>query len=65
VTKGIAPATLTAQRVDANGAVILTLPLCQYPQCPRYIGPANNAANDKLRSSYACTSPGVEPKLEI
>jgi hypothetical protein len=59
VTKGIAPATLTAQKLDANGAVILTLPLCQYPQYPRYIGRANNAADAKLASNYTCTSPGV------
>ena len=44
VTKGVAPATLTAQKLDAKGAVIHTLPLCQYPQYPRYIGPANDAA---------------------
>ena len=62
VTKGVAPATLTAQKLDANGAVILTLPLCQYPQYPRYIGPANNAADAKLASSYTCTSPGVASK---
>jgi len=61
VTKGIAPATLTAQKLDSNGAVILTVPLCQYPQYPRYIGPANNAAAAKLASSYTCTSPGVAP----
>ena len=57
VTKGIAPANLTAQKVDANGAVTLTLPLCQYPQYPRYTGPANNAAAAKLAKSYACMSP--------
>ena len=62
VAKGVAPATLTAQKIDANGAVILTLPLCQYPQYPRYIGPANNAADAKLASSYTCTSPGVASK---
>jgi feruloyl esterase len=50
---------LTAQKLDANGAVILTVPLCQYPQYPRYIGPANDAAAAKLASSYTCTSPGV------
>ncbi len=61
VTKGIAPGTLTAQKLDANGAVILTLPLCQYPQYPRYTGPANNAAAAKLASNYTCTSPGVAP----
>ncbi|MEQ1910331.1 MAG: tannase/feruloyl esterase family alpha/beta hydrolase, partial [Vicinamibacterales bacterium] len=57
VTKGIAPATLTAQKLDANGAVTLTLPLCQYPQYPRYTGPANNAAAARLAKNYACTSP--------
>jgi pimeloyl-ACP methyl ester carboxylesterase len=59
VTKRIAPAALTAQKLDAKGAVILTLPLCQYPQYPRYIGPANNAAAARLASSYICTSPDV------
>lgn len=59
VTRGVAPATLTAQKLDANGAVILTLPLCPYPQYPRYIGPANNAAAARLASSYTCTSPDV------
>ena len=62
VTKGMPPATLTAQKLDANGAVILTLPLCQYPQYPRYIGPANHAADAKLASSYTCTSPGTASK---
>jgi feruloyl esterase len=57
VTKGIAPATLTAQKLDANGAITLTLPLCQYPQYPRYTGPANDAAAAKLATSYTCTAP--------
>ncbi len=61
VTKGIAPVTLTAKKMDANGAVTLTVPLCQYPQYPRYIGPANNAAA-RLTSNYACTLPGVASK---
>ena len=59
VTKGVAPGTLTAQKLDANGAVTRTLPLCQYPKYPRYIGPANNAAAARLASSYTCASPGV------
>ncbi len=62
VTKGVAPATLTAQKLDAKGAVILTVPLCQYPQYPRYTGPANNAEAAKLASSYTCTAPGVASK---
>jgi feruloyl esterase len=57
VTKGIAPANLNAQKLDANGAVTLTLPLCQYPQYPRYTGPVHNAAAAKLVTSYTCTSP--------
>ena len=57
VTKGIAPANLTAEKLDANGAVTRTLPLCQYPQYPKYTGPANNAAAAKLATSYTCTSP--------
>jgi feruloyl esterase len=62
VTKGIAPATLTAQKLDANGAVTRTLPLCRYPQYPKYTGPANDAAAARLATSYTCTSPGVASK---
>ena len=62
VIKGIAPATLTAQKMDATGAVTRSLPLCQYPQYPRYIGPANSAEDAKLASSYVCTSPGGASK---
>jgi len=62
VTKGVAPGTLTAEKVDAKGAVTLAMPLCQYPQYPRYIGPANSAAAAKLASNYACTSPGAVSK---
>ena len=57
VTKGIAPATLTAEKLDANGAVTRTFPLCPYPQYPKYTGPANDAAAAKLATSYTCTSP--------
>jgi hypothetical protein len=57
VTKGIAPSTLTAEKLDANGAVTRTMPLCQYPQYPKYTGPANDAAAAKLATSYTCTSP--------
>ena len=57
VTQGIAPDTLTAQKLDADGTVLRTLPLCQYPQYPRYTGPANNAAAAKVATSYTCTSP--------
>jgi len=57
VTKGIAPTTLTAEKRDASGAVTRALPLCQYPQYPRYTGPPNDAGAAKLATSYTCTSP--------
>lgn len=57
VSKGSAPATLVAQKLDASGAVTRSLPLCQYPQYPKYTGPANDAAAAKLATSYTCTSP--------
>ena len=57
VTKGIAPSTLTAEKLDTNGAVTRNLPLCRYPQYPKYTGPANDAAAAKLATSYTCTSP--------
>ena len=62
ITKAIAPGALTAQKVDAKGAVTLTQPLCQYPEYPRYIGRANNPTDAKLASSYSCTSPGIAPQ---
>jgi Tannase and feruloyl esterase len=57
VTKGVAPATLTAEKRDASGALTFARPLCPYPQYPRYTGPANDAAAAKLATSYTCTSP--------
>jgi Tannase and feruloyl esterase len=57
VTKAVAPATLTAEKRDATGALSFTRPLCQYPQYPRYTGPANDAAAAKLATSYTCTAP--------
>jgi hypothetical protein len=57
VTKGITPGTLTAEKLDAKGAVTRTLPLCQYPQYPKYTGPSNDAAAAKLAANYTCTSP--------
>ncbi|MEJ1130304.1 tannase/feruloyl esterase family alpha/beta hydrolase [Variovorax sp. CCNWLW225] len=56
VTKSAAPATLVAEKRDADGAVVLSRPLCQYPQYPRYTGPANDAAASRLAANYACTS---------
>jgi len=57
VTKGNAPATLTAEKLDAKGAITRTMPLCQYPQYPKYTGPANDAEAAKLATNYTCTSP--------
>ena len=57
VTKSVAPGTLTAQKLDVTGAATLTLPLCQYPQYPKYTGPANDAAAAKLAANYTCTAP--------
>ena len=55
VVNGTAPATLTAQKLDAAGAVSFSRPLCQFPQYPRYTGPANDAAAAKLASNYTCS----------
>jgi feruloyl esterase len=57
VTKSVAPAILTAEKLDAAGARTFARPLCQYPQYPRYTGPANDAAAAKLATSYTCTTP--------
>jgi pimeloyl-ACP methyl ester carboxylesterase len=57
VTRKAAPATLAAEKLDASGAVIRSIPLCQYPQYPRYVGPANDAEAAKLAKNYTCTAP--------
>lgn len=56
VVSGTAPGTLTAQKLDAAGAVSFSRPLCQYPQYPRYTGPAGDANAAKLASNYTCTT---------
>ncbi|QGW80963.1 tannase/feruloyl esterase family alpha/beta hydrolase [Variovorax paradoxus] len=56
VAKSAAPATLVAEKRDTDGSVLLSRPLCQYPQYPRYTGPANDAAASRLAANYACTS---------
>jgi feruloyl esterase len=55
VTKNVAPAALTAEKRDSTGAVTFARPLCQFPQYPRYTGPANDAAAAKLAASYTCS----------
>ncbi len=54
VTRGRAPGTLTAAKVDpATGSTLLTRPLCRYPQYPRYKGSGDpNAA-----ASFSCSEP--------
>jgi feruloyl esterase len=54
-TNNAAPATLTASKVDAAGATLFSRPLCQFPQYPKYTGPANDAAAAKLASNYTCS----------
>ncbi|WP_431121201.1 tannase/feruloyl esterase family alpha/beta hydrolase [Variovorax paradoxus] len=56
MTKSKAPSTLVAEKRDAQGAVVLSRPLCQYPQYPRYTGPANDAAASKSAANYTCSS---------
>ena len=57
VTKGRAPATLAAKKLDASGAVVRSMPLCRYPKYPRYAGPTDDAEAAKLSKNYTCTSP--------
>lgn len=55
VVNNSAPGTLTAEKVDGTGAVSFARPLCQFPQYPRYTGPANDAAAARLASNYTCS----------
>jgi feruloyl esterase len=57
VTRGAAPATLAAQKVMTNGAVILSRPLCRHPAYPRYTGASNDPAAAALAANFTCTSP--------
>lgn len=52
-----APATLNARKLDAGGAEVLSRPLCEYPQYPRYVGAASDATAARLASSYVCMAP--------
>lgn len=54
VTRGRAPGTLTAYKLDATtGAPLLSRPLCQHPAYPRYKG----RGDVNMASSFACTLP--------
>lgn len=57
VSNSVAPGTLTAEKLDGSGAVAFSRPLCQYPQYPRYTGPANDDDAAKLEANYTCTTP--------
>lgn len=57
VVQGAAPQTLLAEKLDGNGATVLARPLCAYPQYPRYVGPAADAAAARLASNYVCDRP--------
>ncbi|MEQ1780155.1 MAG: tannase/feruloyl esterase family alpha/beta hydrolase [Hyphomonadaceae bacterium] len=57
VTEGRAPGNLIAQKLDTEGKTIRALPLCQYPQYPRYKGPANDSSAVTLAANYVCTEP--------
>jgi feruloyl esterase len=54
VTRGRAPRTLTAYKLDpTTGATLFERPLCRHPEFPRYIG----RGDPNARSSYRCTAP--------
>ena len=57
VTKDKAPENLVASKLNTDGSVAFTRPLCQYPQYPRYTGPSNDAKAATLAENYTCTSP--------
>lgn len=57
VTAAKPPGTLSAAKLDASGAVAFTRPLCQYPQYPRYTGPAGDTAAAASASNYTCSAP--------
>jgi Tannase and feruloyl esterase len=52
VERGVAPASLTASRVE-NGAVVRTRPLCPYPQVARHGG----AGSIDAAASFTCAEP--------
>lgn len=60
VSQGVAPQTLAARKVGADGQVSRSLPLCVYPAYPRYTGPANDAEAARRAENYTCTAPNAE-----
>jgi len=57
VSAGTAPGTLMADKLLPDGTAEFTRPLCQYPQYPRYTGPAGDTAAAALAANYTCTAP--------
>ena len=57
VMENAAPATLLAEKFDAEGAPVQSLPLCQYPLYPQYAGPPNDAAASKKATNFICVAP--------
>jgi len=57
VTKGMAPETLVGQKLDAHGVVSRKMPLCEYPQYPRYVGSDHSPDAIKHAENYRCVSP--------
>lgn len=53
VTSNTAPGDLTATKLDASGATVLSRPLCRYPTFAKYRGSGN--VNDA--SSFTCSLP--------
>ncbi|WP_413444686.1 tannase/feruloyl esterase family alpha/beta hydrolase [Herbaspirillum frisingense] len=57
IANGAEPGTLIARKLDESGRVVRALPLCQYPQYPRYTGPRHDTAAIRSASNYVCTNP--------
>ena len=57
ISRGAEPGTLMAQKLDGGGKVLRALPLCRYPQYPRYTGPKHDAAAINASSNYVCANP--------
>ncbi len=60
VMENAAPATLLAEKFDAGGTPVQSLPLCQYPLYPRYVGPANDADAARRAANFVCVVPRSE-----
>lgn len=54
VDKSAPPGNLFISKVFAD-TVLLSRPLCRYPQYPRYVGPANDIEAAKRAENFVCT----------